>query len=242
MEEGYADEYNSHAVQGFDTLTACEKLETQLCAFTGRECLDDSLRQLGLAHSIQTPKITVEQDWFRSGSETFSLYFSISDGSEKHWLVLKACVAAGSMADSVEAIAERWLQRRHYLAENGIQTPRLYAYHEALFLEEFIPFRLVDVLSANPSRELILEIVKIAASVGGLGFHPIGFFHDLLSRGEDVVVVDFGEDLGDISNCPNEQVMLSNLLKFVGTTANYLNQLTIEEIVEYFHNAMAREA
>jgi hypothetical protein len=89
-----------------------------------------------------------------------------------------------------------------------------------VFIEEFIAFDLLSVLrSTDTKQSLLMEIVRYAAILQGLGFSAIAPYSDLRSRGHDVVVVDFGSDLGPPgrqTSVPSYFVLLEEWLEHEG--------------------------
>jgi hypothetical protein len=93
-----------------------------------------------------------------------------------------------------------WLKRREMLIEHGVAVPQLHAVNRGVLIEEYIPhdfhstFIAADAQSRAQLRQQFIETYK---RVHKLGFRPISL-HDARTRGQDVVLVDFGSDLGGI--------------------------------------------
>jgi hypothetical protein len=137
-------------------------------------------------------------EWFRGGAETYLFRFQVDEeGQEIKDVLIKACVAF-ALGAKLSDILEQWIQRRTLLRAQGVETPRLYGYGHGVLIEEYIPHSLPEALSSATSsrRELLTGLAIYAAALSKLGFAPIAPFHDLRSRGHDVVAIDFGEDLG----------------------------------------------
>lgn len=133
---------------------------------------------------------TSNEGWKRTG-ETYTTDFFI--GNEH--LIAKACT---KFAPS--ETMDEWLQRRQQLQTLGIKTPELKARQGALIVEEYIPFTLrqaYEIANEATKQKLERQFVEMYGKVIDAGFRP-GSLHDVRSHGDDVVMVDFGEDLGGI--------------------------------------------
>lgn len=163
--------------------------------FLGSSVLD----QLGIDSYEQ---IRIENPWYRGGAETYVTDFIIHDaeGKSTH-LIAKACIKFSPR----EAMAE-WLDRRRLMESNGVNFPKLFAVDGATIVEEYIPhtFKEAYLLSEEESRqELRSGYIDAYKRICGAGFNPASL-HDVRSRGNDVVVIDVGEDIGGhmpISSC-----------------------------------------
>lgn len=140
-------------------------------------------------------EITTLMDWYRGGAETYILHFSIETPHARRRFVMKACVAYVSGIPLKELFAE-WNKRRSRLREFHVATPSVLAMGSALVVEEYIPFTLREAF-ADPSARLHLltSLGWTAGRIVAAGFIPLSI-HDWRSRGRDVVLVDFGQDLG----------------------------------------------
>src|SRR6266568_7307359 len=174
-------------------------IERELTEITGEQTIPMALTKLRVTTDSRLfLSIVVDEDWHRSGAETYCFSFTVRTTEADIPLVLKACVAYAPNTSAV-AILDTWIERRRLLAANGINTPRLYSCAKACVLEERIPFSLVDVLirASGEVKDLLLDRLAMYAGVlSRAGFIGIDAFHDLRSRGDDVVAIDFGEDLG----------------------------------------------
>jgi len=174
-------------------------IERELMSLAGEQSAAPALKALKLipSHSDRY-SIGARVDWHRAGAETYQFQFHIDaspDFSAEY--LLKACVAF-SPARTLEDLLDAWLARRDLLARAGVSVPRLFAAGRGVILEEFIPYSLADVFEVP--RDIDSRLWQGLAAYGGvlaaLGFRPIEAFADLRSRGDDVVAIDFGEDLG----------------------------------------------
>lgn len=137
--------------------------------------------------------LRINNPWQRKGSETYATDFWVErNGSEQH-LIAKACIKfypKETMHD--------WLARRRVVEAHGVAVPKLHAVDGATLVEEYVPFTLKQayVCANSDTRETLKHafIITYRALVGA-GFSATGL-HDARSRGDDVVVIDFGEDLG----------------------------------------------
>lgn len=183
----------------------------------------DALVALGLLSQPQAAyQLRSDAEWTRGGAETYLYRFQVvEEGGPTRDVVIKACVAY-SPATPLESILDRWLVRRGLLQKNGVATPHLYAWGHGVILEEYLPHPLAEVLSAPQStRETLLTgIAHYAAVLSKLGFAAVAPFADLRSRGEDVVAIDFGQDLGDpgVKDSPRPEMfgLLTSYLQGLG--------------------------
>ncbi|MGH3972932.1 MAG: hypothetical protein ACRDS9_06360 [Pseudonocardiaceae bacterium] len=159
------------------------------------DSLASALVILEMADSDDEFVLQTIQDWYRSGAETYSLHFSVSNLLQRSEFMLKACVAY-SGGQPLKEIFANWLSRRRRIDGLGVSTPRLHATGNAVLVEEYIPYSLVDALATGEHREAILRSIgRTAGLLVSAGFVPLSA-HDWRSRGDDVVLVDFGQDLG----------------------------------------------
>ena len=177
------------------------QVESELLRLSGRETVRDALVALALVPKAQ-PDTVFEIEphpsgWHRGGAETYELPFCVvpSCGVRMRFR-LKACVAV-SFTSSLEEILESWLHRRRLLESSGVAVPVLYASGAGEVLEEEVPLSLEEQLACREvSRPFLYGLAHLTATLVRLGFEPLDPFRDLRTRGNDVVVVDFGSDLG----------------------------------------------
>lgn len=171
-------------------------IQSDLLEATGQPTLEEALRYLGLP-STGAEIVPEAQGWYRAGSETYLYAFRLRSGPRVTRLLLKACVAVGSLS-GVDAELDQWLLRRRTLDEHSVSTPGLFYRNRGCILEEFVCYSLssrISSISGEPRERLLFELGRTSAAIDDLGFAPTSL-SDLRSRGHDVVVVDFGEDLG----------------------------------------------
>lgn len=138
-------------------------------------------------------RVELLHDWAQLGGETFSADFLLHLSETDLHLFAKACVKYFP----VETVDE-WLVRRRILEESGVTVPALYARDRAVIVEEFIPhtlseaFVVADEIGKEKLRRAFIDTYK---RVAGAGFGPFSL-HDARSHGDDVVLVDMGEDIG----------------------------------------------
>ncbi len=172
-------------------------LSGELTRLAAGDRLADSLSKLGLLDAGEVlGSLDVVHDWHRSGTETYSLHFAVAAvGGKRRRYVMKACVASPGASSLAEVFSE-WLARRAMVSALGISTPVLYATGSALVVEEHISYTLAEGLGRAPDRMALLAALgATAARLVSAGFAPLSA-HDWRSRGTDVVVIDFGQDLG----------------------------------------------
>jgi len=141
-------------------------------------------------------QLVTERPWERPGSEAYVMQFAITgpDGLASHFIA-KACIkipVTPSLGD--------WLMRREVLAQRGVVVPRLHAVNRGVLIEEYIPydFRSAYHMADDRNRGQLAEaFIDTYRRVYETGFRPTSL-HDVRSHGSDVVMVDFGSDLGGI--------------------------------------------
>jgi hypothetical protein len=153
--------------------------------------------------------ITIINPWRQGGAETYITDFEVDRGQDiKEHLIAKACIKFGPR----EAM-EEWLERRRIMQENGVIFPEISVIDGATIIEEFIPYTFGEAYKEAPEdqrailRERYIDTYK---RICGAGFTPASL-HDVRSHGDDVVVIDVGEDIG--GHMPIELCHLSVILK-----------------------------
>lgn len=171
-------------------------VEGELLSLTNTDNLDEALASAAILPSNPGEKVQlhVDQDWWRSGAETYALVFTAARGELRRKAIMKSCVTWGPQ--SVTATFAQWLRRRLLLLNVGVEVPKLYCHDGATLVEEFIEYEFFPLASSAESRSSLLYAAGRAAGlISREGFLPLSLL-DWRSRGSDVVVVDFGEDLG----------------------------------------------
>lgn len=184
-------------------------LEKEICQAANTDNFNLALLQLGLIKSVESP-FTLREDtkWIRGGAETYIYRFWIKEEEgEESAYIIKACVPY-SPTNDINQILSEWLSRRQVLSDFGISTPELISYGKGIIIEEYITYVLRDLLLAGikqdvfPLDERLVQLAIYTGAIYSKGFSAIEPFEDLRSRGNDVVVIDFGEDLGPAHNKP----------------------------------------
>lgn len=174
-------------------------LEAEVQRISGCATLQDALCALELADPEPGPsRLSIEREWWPSGAETYSTVFSVQqDGLGPRRYIWKAHISAGGGAS---ARVDELISRRTHLAEVGVATPQLMFRDRADVCEEFIPFAFSDLVAAKglSSTDLRQEASELIRRVVRAGYTPTSL-HDLRSRGDDCVMIDFGSDLGPAS-------------------------------------------
>jgi hypothetical protein len=220
-------------------------LANELKEASGHTTLHEALSALGLCgESHRGCSITVVDDWHRSGAETYGLVFDLqhSDNTSVR-LFLKACVALAP-GTSVGEVAQEWLRRREVLVQAAIETPRLYSLHSAVFLEEYIPYTLEEAwrrASRTAQSHLARAFGSAVYRLATTGFSVLSL-HDVRSRGKDVVVVDFGFDLGPPARAPSPRADLLELaIRHASEWRGDVEQDPVADVVRgYREPALAR--
>jgi hypothetical protein len=179
-------------------------LEEEICRVAGSINFMDSLIKLNLIEQgAESFSIVRDKHWVPGGSETYIYRFWIKydDGGE-YGYILKACIALSPGRNGDEIVRE-WVRRRMMIQSTGVQTPRLVAHKRGILLEELVPYKLEEVLHqlSRVPESILHSLARWAGVLSALGFAAIDPFSDLRSHGNDIVVVDFGEDLGPAHAC-----------------------------------------
>ncbi len=165
-------------------------------------------------------------DWERSGSEVYTYRFNVRQDNKSVDCIIKACVAF-SPTGTLDNILNSWINKRTLLNNYDISSPKLFGYGKGIIIEEFIPFDLQEILIQNNGLSSILsQLALYAGIIAHLGFKPIDAFKDLRSRGSDVVVIDFGEDLGMQGEMNKESVrnVFEDLLAYLNESGALLEE------------------
>jgi hypothetical protein len=174
-------------------------IESELCQLAGRVTISDALIHLGLVTSGKFRLVPTNEGWIRGGAETYIYKFSVIDCDNEakniNNFILKACVSFPA-GNSIAEILNSWVNRRLLLQRHGAKVPQLFGFGNGIILEDFVPYR----------THLCMQLASVAGLFSRLQFHPISPFHDIRSFGTDVVLIDFGEDLGP-SNVPTSDGM-----------------------------------
>jgi hypothetical protein len=173
-------------------------LERELCKLTRAQTEREALFELKLLPGISTEyQVRTDVDWVRGGEETYIYRFWISKEGQESGYIIKACVTL-DLERGIEGTISEWLSRRNLLMSKDISVPHLVYSGQGLIIEELIQWPLWDRMRSSPSTiaQILPLLVDYTATLSRLGFAPIDGFTDLRTRGSDVVVVDFGEDMG----------------------------------------------
>lgn len=166
--------------------------------------IDEGLSKLKLVTSLNY-RLKLIRDWEPGGAETYICQFQIIEDNKEQDYILKACTKM-----SCGHVAKEWIDRRN-LIKKELNTPKLFGCAKATFLEEYIPYTLFEVFhqsTKEKQQDFICQLANFCKSIDNWGFRPIALFHDLRSRGNDIVMIDFGEDLGGFSLEPTNNLEL----------------------------------
>lgn len=189
-------------------------IEKELCKLAKKDKLPDALSALGLISSPQEDyTISSHGSWERGGAETYIFKFSIKTNSNINKYILKACVKF-SPSMSIDKIIDEWVSRRNLISSFGISTPKLFYFGDGVLIEEFIPFTLKNQLKDSFNNNILYDLAYYSGILELNKFLTIAPFSDLRSRGDDLVVIDFGEDLGSPnSKKQTNESLFENLIK-----------------------------
>jgi hypothetical protein len=157
----------------------------------------------GMLAQPETPyDIVTDADWAMPGSEAYILHFSVRpEACPPARFVMKACMVAPATAT-----VDDWVQRRSLLATHQVEVPRLHAAERGTLIEEYISHDLRAAYrqgEADTRAQLADNFKRTFRLVREAGFRPLGL-HDVRSRGSDVVLIDFGSDLGGAKTLPED--------------------------------------
>lgn len=146
-----------------------------------------------ISHLTRPYRITANRSWELSG-EAATLDFSIRSDSGSKRFIAKCCIKSSSTK-----VMQEWLRRRDAVTKVGVATPRLYASQGASLVEEFVPYTFSEAFTRGDKyvqRRLVDAFTHTHQLLAQAGFTPVSL-HDARSQGSNVVLVDFGSDLGD---------------------------------------------
>lgn len=173
-------------------------LEKELCGLVKERSINGALWKLGLTDDPEEAAALEEtHGWRQGGAETYIYRFKVTGPHKEHDVLLKA-VTAFSLSRSLNQIVKEWGRRRQLLAEAGVRTPTLYFAGRALLVEQYVGEKLSHWLqrNANNTAHLTDQVFRLAAVMDRHGFSPLCAFKGLRTDGENVYMVDFGQDLG----------------------------------------------
>jgi len=176
---------------------------------------EDILQRLGFESTACGLSIHSEGEWIRGGAETFVRMFALKAGEEIRQFIMKACTPF-SPALPIDKVLTKWFSRRELLSSSGCVVPHVYGIGDGVWIEDFIPHRLGDVIEQLWAPGLREDLATFADALQRHRFDAISPFSDLRSDGRRAVIIDFGEDLGD-PNClavaPDYKTPLINWLR-----------------------------
>lgn len=165
------------------------------------------LANVGILDSPETSyTIDVISDWHMPGSESYVLDFAVNSQHDSRRLIAKACIKSCA----TETVRE-WHDRRARIKSAGLEVPRLYSTSRAVYIEEFIEMDLHTALSHGNEEEqdlLAERFIDTYRTMGRIGFNVISL-HDTRSRGDDIVLIDFGSDIGGYSDNPKDDATIN---------------------------------
>jgi hypothetical protein len=210
-------------------------LEKEICELAGASDFRHALHQLNLLPGRDVPfDIEEDDEWTRGGSETYIYRFWINFEGRRAGYIIKCCVAFSPVC-SLEEIFDEWVVRRQLISSRGVSTPLLIAHGKATLIEELVPHRFQDRLVQSSERHKLLKSLATWAGVlARFGFAPLGPFDDLRSRGNDLVVIDFGEDLGPLNIGTNPFELYERMLGYLGSFKVVLSESQMAELYDIY--------
>lgn len=187
-------------------------IESELLSLTATATRSEALEKLGIpATSTANVHIQTDRDWYQAGAETWVFVFSlVIDAKPLRKLILKAC-APNFAPRPVAEICDDWFRTRQVLADAGIAAPHVVARQGPLWLEEFIEYDLKDAIARPSIRpSLARSIGATAGSLFRCGYVARSY-HDWRTDGVDVILVDFGSDIGKIGAGIDAKMVLTQL-------------------------------
>lgn len=177
-----------------------------------------SLRELGVI--LQDDHLVEVERFFdgRMRSESwiygYSIVFEDADGNTQiRYLKEKNIISIGG---DLTFKAETHRKRFEHIEGLGVPIPKTYGVRNAALYQEFIvndkTQMAFDEIKKNESperaRDLLDQLIRIAAAIDSAGYRNVGFLTDLIFDGDRdmFVLIDTGEDLGD----PDPKVRASN--------------------------------
>jgi hypothetical protein len=160
---------------------------------------ENILQRLGFASAECTLSIHSEGEWTRGGAETFVRVFALEAGGEIRQFIMKACTPF-SPALPIDKVLTKWFSRRELFSGSGCVVPHVYGIDDGMWIEDFIPHRLDDVIEYLWAPQLRDDLATFTEVLQRHRFCAISPFSDLRCDGQRAVIIDFGEDLGD-PNC-----------------------------------------
>lgn len=164
-------------------------------------------KTLDLLGTDSPHEIRILNDWERKSNENYVTDFLLFDDEGSKHLIAKACIKT-----SPRETVEEWLERRQVLEVAGVDFPELFAVDGATIIEEFIPhtFReAYDKQDATGQASLRQKFLATFTAICQAGYWP-NSLHDVRSRGDDVVMIDVGEDVGGIAARPLSEAEIEN--------------------------------
>lgn len=170
-------------------------LDSEIQALAAETDIGRALASIGLLERTDEDfELRSLGEWLRGGAETYILHLELTTVNRRHRLIMKACVAYPA-GKTLSETFDSWLARRARLSTFGVETPHLFGSGNALLLEEYIPLTLPQAIDQDSSHSLIERLGWTYGRIRAAGFVPTSI-HDWRSRGSDIVVIDFGQDLG----------------------------------------------
>ena len=178
-------------------MTKINSARKELADHRGSISENQWLTDVGILDSPETPyTIDVISDWHMPGSESYVLDFAVNSQHDSKRLIAKACIKSCA----TETVRE-WHDRRARIKSAGIEVPKLYSTNRAVYIEEFIEMDLHTAFNYSNEEErdsLADRFIDTYLTLGRIGFNVISL-HDARSRGDDIVLIDFGSDIGGYS-------------------------------------------
>lgn len=180
-----------------DRLTASAmdwNIKNELAKLRSRELQGQELLEIARDSNSQISEV---QGWHRAGAETYTYVFTVTGQGRSAKLIAKALVAL-TPAIPPERQLELWVGRRMHLAASGVAAPTLVGTGSGILVEEFLEFDLSEMWSLIPNARA--EYIHLVSTVIDLGYAPRDFVRNMRCDGHKFAWIDFGEDLGGLTN------------------------------------------
>jgi hypothetical protein len=165
------------------------------------ERIQSAMRRIGILSDNELLVTYVDNSaWKLGGAETYISDFLItcnSYGANRSYHVIAKAIFKWGL--NIDQVIQEWIDRQQRLDAFKVPTPRLFGYCRGILFQQFISFRFQDYFRCAQHTEKIrlgTKLLNLAYKIDKAGFYPRGLVEDLRTDGEELFVIDLGEDLG----------------------------------------------